>query len=300
MEYIISFVETLRLLHFKTVVDAGGLIRASEVLGITGGGLSKSIKSLEDELGYKLFRLQGRSLELTKIGEEFYRRLPSFLEALNHLTELKDSSTQSSRVIRLASFEVFTTYFLADFVAKHLSQERAEIREATPGRMEELVASGHSDIGITYEPIPFKGVKFLKVSKIKMGVYLAANSPYQKHPTEELPFVIPLAPLRGAPSGVKGLDGWPEHLFDRKVLYRVQMMETALQIAHRGAAAVFLPNFVASLFNQQGLNSKSKLVERQMPTHLKPVIRDAFIILRKETEENRVTKKLAKALREIS
>ena len=62
--------ETIRLRHFKAIVDTGGLMKASEVLGITGGGLSKSIKSLEEELGFKLFQQQGRGLELTEIGQE--------------------------------------------------------------------------------------------------------------------------------------------------------------------------------------------------------------------------------------
>ena len=68
--------ETNRLIHFKTVVDAGGLMKASELLGITGGGLSKSIKALEEELGFKLFSQNGRNLELTELGTIFYQKLP--------------------------------------------------------------------------------------------------------------------------------------------------------------------------------------------------------------------------------
>jgi len=300
MEYILSIMETIRLKHFKTIVDAGGLLKASEILGISGGGLSKSIKSLEDELGYRLFKQKGRGLDLTEMGQEFYKRLPNALAALENLIEIKSQAKQESLSVSFASFEVFTTYFLAGFVAEFLPEHQVEIREATPGRMEQLVADGTCDLALTYEPIPVKGVEFLKVSKIKMGIFISAKLALTKPKVEGLPFAVPISPLQGAPSGVRGLDGWPEHLFERRVQYRVEMMETAIQLAHRGIAAAFLPDFIADAFNSQGLTPLNQIVEIKLPSRMKPIVRDVFIILKKGAEETALSKKLAKALRKIS
>ncbi|MBL7546005.1 MAG: LysR family transcriptional regulator [Bdellovibrionaceae bacterium] len=46
--------ETDRIRHFCTVYETESLTRAAELLGITHGGLHKSLKTLEADLGVKL------------------------------------------------------------------------------------------------------------------------------------------------------------------------------------------------------------------------------------------------------
>ena len=50
-----------------------------------------------------------------------------------------------------------------------------------------------------------------------------------KLPFSELPFSTPVGPVEGSPTAVKGLDGWPEHEYQRKVRFQVEMMESALE-----------------------------------------------------------------------
>jgi DNA-binding transcriptional LysR family regulator len=288
--------ETERLKQFRTIVDAGGLLKASEVLGLSGGGLSKSMKVLEEELKYPLFLQRGRGLELTERGRVLYEKLPAVLSRLDDVLFSTHGSPNGVDVIRIASFEVFTTYFLADMISKGLSAEVVEIREAGPGQMEALVADGAADIGITYLPIPHARVEFIKVGRSRMGIF--ALKRWTKTPVEELPFATPIAPLQGAPSGVRGLDGWPEHLFERRVRFRMDMMESAIQLAQVGQAVAFLPEFVARLVNQKA-NDASKLSELPFPAGIPPVFRDVFLIQRKGAAESPVLRKIAKAIRAI-
>src|SRR5688572_19330505 len=102
--------EIQRLKQFRTIVDAGGLLKASEILGISGGGLSKSIKSLESELGYVLFEQKGRGLELTERGKRLYEQLPELLRQLDQILFSETKLTATSDLLRIVSFEVFTTY----------------------------------------------------------------------------------------------------------------------------------------------------------------------------------------------
>ena len=289
--------ETDRLRQFKTVVDAGGILKASELLGITGGGLSKSIKTLELELGYGLFLQKGRGLELTEEGQELYKRLDQFLEALESLTDFKASPLEEiEKPFRFATFEVFSTYFLANFIKTEIPYQACEILEAIPGRMEQLTAQGRAHIALTYEPIPTPGVEFLKASTISMGLY--GKSSFAKYAAEDLPFIIPIQNIEGTPSGVKGLDGWPDHLFQRKIKYRVEMMETALQLASQGLGVVFIPDFVADFFNSQ-VKSNSQLTCLKPPGGFKKVKRPVFIIKKSNSEEDALIKKLAKYLRSL-
>lgn len=290
--------EINRLKQFKIVVEAGGLLKASEVLGISGGGLSKSLKALEQELGYAVFDQRGRGLELTEMGKYLYDRLPAALQMIDDLVQLKEFKKTVTPHLRMVSFEVFTTYFLGMVTAQAYQGSTVEIREAIPGQMEQLIADRHSDVGITYLPIPHQGVEFTKIGKIRMAIF--GLKKFRKgYSLKDLPFVIPIAPIQGTPSGVRGLDGWPEHLFERRIQFRVEMMETALQLCRHGVAVAFLPEFVVSLANAQA-TSEMKLEELNQPADFEPIMRDVFLIQRKGAEESKMVREIAKAIRKLS
>lgn len=279
------------------IVDAGGLLKASELLGISGGGLSKSMKALEIELGYPLFVQKGRGLDLTPEGKQLYTRIPSFLKTVEDILQLKPQRPAEGAPVRIVSFEVFTTYFSGLIISQFFKDRVVEVREAIPGQMETEVAEGHSDLGITYLPIPHADVEFLKVGRIKMAAF-GLKGQWKGTDVSDIPFVIPVAPLQGTPSGVQGLDGWPEHLYTRKIAFRAEMMETALQICRRGLAVAFLPEFVVKLANQQVIE-KFKLVEIPLPRGVPSVTREVFLIHRKNLKETREIRDVAKALRAL-
>ena len=56
------------LYYFREVAVAGSIIRACESLNLTPQTVSGQLQLLEDSLGVKLFRKQGRNLELTDAG----------------------------------------------------------------------------------------------------------------------------------------------------------------------------------------------------------------------------------------
>jgi DNA-binding transcriptional LysR family regulator len=55
--------------YVVAVVDHGGFGKAAEALGVTQPSLSAGVKSLENELGARLFHRLGRSVTLTPAGE---------------------------------------------------------------------------------------------------------------------------------------------------------------------------------------------------------------------------------------
>lgn len=289
--------ETIRLKQFKAIVDAGGLLRASEILHISGGGLSKSMKILEAEIGAALFLQKGRGLELTEHGRALYERIPAVLKAVAELSQLR-APAPSDRLLRIVSFEVFTTHFLSEQLGLAFKGYQAEIREGLPGGMEALIAAGDSDFGLTYHPVPHAGVDFVKVGRIQMGVFGLARR-WQGEEFSDLPFVIPIFPAGGVPSGVRGLDGWPDHVHSRLVKYRVEMMETAIQMCIRGLAVAFIPHFVAGLLNQRNPKAGGGLQEIPPPAGMKPVFRDVFLIHRRGRAEDKLMRQLAKVVRSL-
>ena len=62
------------------------------------------------------------------------------------------------------------------------------------------------------DPVPRPGIDYVKVTRTQMGAY-ALKSRFGGQDILEIPFAVPVNPLEGAPSDVKGLDGWPEARF---------------------------------------------------------------------------------------
>lgn len=97
-----------QLYYFKKLAELQHYTRAAKELFITQPTLSDSISSLERELGVPLFYREGRNVELTMYGEEFYSYVQA---ALDHLDEgiaaVRKHKDELSGVINLGT--AFTT-----------------------------------------------------------------------------------------------------------------------------------------------------------------------------------------------
>jgi DNA-binding transcriptional LysR family regulator len=284
--------ETNRLRQFCTVAETQNLRKASEILGISHGGLFKSLKVLEEDLGFALFRKEGRGIVFTEEGKNFYPRAQKFLEAHLELMAIDQSQGNS---LRLGTFEVFSTYFFSGVLAKEFDHSEICVRELIPGRLEQALLDDEIDVGLTYEPIPMQGLRILPVVKCAMGIF-GKKDAFQKIPFESIPFTAPVFPIHSPVSGVKGLDGWPDHKIKRHIRYKVDMMETALQLCSEGKAVGFFPAFLIGLYNKTR-TKEFQLSEIEGPKNLKSVQRTVHLVLRTTSAESKDIKKIAKCLR---
>jgi DNA-binding transcriptional LysR family regulator len=285
--------ETNRLKQFCAVVETSNLRRAADLLGMSHSALSKSLKVLEEQLKLKLFVPQGRGLVVTDDGRRLFQRCPAFFAEEERL--LGRSEGPPADLLRIGSFEVFTSYFMGRLLGDHLRGARVEVHELAPGRLEEALITEKVDVGITYEPIPHRGVDHVRVTQVEMGAY-ACPGAFDAVPLEGVPFVVPVVPLEGAPSGVRGSDGWPEQTFRRRVLHRVDLMTTGIELVHQRLCAIFIPRFVAVLHNEV-VREELAMVELDSP--FAAVKRSVYLMKRESTLESRLVKRVAAALRQV-
>lgn len=283
-----------RLKYFVVLSASDTMREAAEHLHISQPALSKAMKLLEQELGEQLFAASGRRILITDRGRVIAEKTKKILLDLEQLN--KDDVVHGCQPLRIGAFEVFTTYFLGNLAEKHLADFNIEVRELIPGHLEEQIARGGIDIGITYLPIPRKELDFIKVSSIDMGIYGTVRYLEQKFDT--LPFVVPITPVQGSPDKVKGLDGWPDDRCPRLIKYQVELMETALALSRNGLAVAYLPSFIIELHNEQ-VKQKYSLISINPPTRLKRFKQDVYIIKRKSQQESAVFRDVAKALRKL-
>jgi len=287
--------ETNRLRQFRVLVETKHLRNAAEILSISHAGLYKSLKHLESELNMPLFFSKGKRLEITEEGKRLYKKIPELLTAVESLSE---KEVASYRPCTIGTFEVFSTHVVS-FLLESTQWKETTIRllELVPGHLETAVADGRIDLGITYIPIPTPEVEYYPVNILRMGIY-SAPGVFPGVAAEDLPFAVPARPLQGTPTEVKGLDGWPDNLFPRKVRFEVDMMESALELARAGRSVSFLPEPVVRFHNKKHL-PPFKLTEREPPKGFPDVTREIFVIRAKNRVEDSYEKRLASALRRL-
>lgn len=291
------FMNAKRLEYFVTLAQTGNLRRASELLNLSAPALSKAMKVLEEEIDAKLWIADGRKIVLTDSGKALLKKAPDVIESLKKLKESLHVASEGPKPIRLGTFEVFSTYFLTFLDRLKWDNHSLELHELLPGEVERHVVDGTIDYGITYMPIPDPQLDFLKVASIEMGVF-ARRGAFKNVPQPELPFVVPVMPIQGVPTKVRGLDGWPDDAYQRRVLHRVTLLESALELCRQGRVAGYFPVFVAQEHNKRVIE-ELRLERRRSPYAGRVCRADVFIVKRKSSEESAIVKQFAKAIRLI-
>ncbi|MEK7354976.1 MAG: LysR family transcriptional regulator [Bdellovibrionota bacterium] len=286
-----------RLEYFSVLARTGNLRKASEILNLSAPALSKAMKTLEDELEVSLWVRDGRKIILTDSGKALLKRAPQFIDEMKTFKESLVTEKAGPRPIRIGTFEVFSTYFLTFMDELGWNDHSLELHELLPGEVEKYVGLNEIDIGITYMPVPDPDLDFLKVSSIEMGVFTRKGA-FKGMPQMQLPFVIPVSPLQNTPTKVRGLDGWPEDAYRRKVIHKVTLLESALELCRQGRVAGYFPVFIVNEHNKR-VAPEFQLERRKSPYPGRVCRSDVFIVKRKSDEETDTVKQIAKAIRLI-
>lgn len=286
--------ETNRLKQFCTIVEVGSMTRASELLGITHSGLSKSISLLEEELKLKLFQPSGRGIAVTEAGEKIYRRSQKVLQSIEELHQ-KDNSTETS--LRFGVLEIFTSYFMGKMADEVFPKQPIEILELGPGEIENALAEERISIGLTDLPVPRPEVEHLSICSVQSGIY-AIRDKFKNFNLADITFVAPSVGVPSNPLGISERDGWPDGLFPRKKVFRVNLLSTALDLTRSGVCAIYIPNFVADLHNDS-TQSKFNLTKLNLPHDFPQSNRELYLVKRKNSLEGKNEKKVAAFIRKI-
>jgi DNA-binding transcriptional LysR family regulator len=296
--------ETNRLRQLCAVVETGSLREASRLLHVSHSGLSKSLKALEDELAVRLFLPSGRGIVVTDAGRRVYAAAQKVLAEVETIQGAARGVAPRTGPVRIATFEVFSTYFMGELLERGLiddrDRERVIVREAIPGAIEDAVAREEVDLGITYIAMPRVEVDYLRVTTLEMGIY-GRGEKFAKMRTEELPFCAPAIPVRAVATAAQSLDGWPDDRCPRTVVHSADMLETALDFARRGLAVLYVPSFIISLHNRS-VKPAYKLDRLPLPKALldpKERRRNVWVVKRRSTEENAVIRRVSRLLREV-
>ncbi|MGZ3775782.1 MAG: LysR family transcriptional regulator [Pseudobdellovibrionaceae bacterium] len=289
--------DTNRIRYFLSLAKTGSVTKAAELHHISPAAFSKAMNVLAEEFNVKLTVPSGRGVILTDNAKEL---IPVFTEVIEKLDAVKKdrnsgSGSSEKKVVRIATFEVFSTHFIERLLDQSFFDYECQLYEMIPGQMEAAVASRVVDIALTYIPIPHPDLDFIKISPIEMGVYgnISGRSNESFH---DLPFVVPVIPVEGSPNKVRGLDGWPDDALPRNIRYRVQMLETALGLCRRGIAVAYIPKFIARLHNET-VKPQFALKEFEQSAKFRKNRDYVYLVKRKSDTEGTEVKKISMMIR---
>ncbi|MEG0275574.1 MAG: LysR family transcriptional regulator [Coprobacillus sp.] len=140
-----------QMLYFKTIVEAGTISKAADILHMAQPPLSTQLKQLEDELGVQLLIRGHRKVELTTAGRLFYKRSLQMI-SLSETTLHEMKNTQNETLhIGITSSNSALIYNINNYLFQN-PQLSFRIHEGTTYEMIDLLNAHNIDIGIVRTP----------------------------------------------------------------------------------------------------------------------------------------------------
>ena len=141
---------------FLRVVELGSLTRAAEALGCTQSGVSHTINSLEDELGFTLLVRSRAGVRLTPDGERILPAVRSIMNGIGQLEEIVAAIRGlDTGTIRIGTFTSVAVHWLPGII-KVFQQDHPHVEikllNGDYHDVEEWLSDGSIDVG--FVPLP--------------------------------------------------------------------------------------------------------------------------------------------------
>lgn len=161
---------------FRAVVSSGSVTDAAALLGVSQPAVSRLISDLEGEVGFPLFRREGRTLVPTEEGRLLVGEIRQAVAGMEHI---KDAATIigrfGHRALQLVTTPSFARGLAPDLIARFAEQHpqvmaRMEI-EANDDTVEWLVSQSH-DFGLSSSVPNNPALKHLALQKGEVACVL--------------------------------------------------------------------------------------------------------------------------------
>lgn len=189
---------------FLEVTRQGGVVAASQALGLSQPAVSKSIAELEELLATPLFDRSGRRLVLTHQGEIFARHAMVAAAAIRDGMDSMDASRSSQAVVRLGALPTVEVEVVPRAVATFSRSPlacRVHVESGPSSHMLAMLRNGKLDfiVGRLASPEVMNGLLFEHLYSeqltfaVRPGHPLARRRPLSFREIEPYPMLLPPA-----------------------------------------------------------------------------------------------------------
>lgn len=200
--------------YMLAIWKAGSINKAADSLYLSQPYLSTTLKTLEGEIGAKLFKRSNRGIKLTPEGEAFIEYAKEIELILEKVTALGSQKTAISNRLSILSFY---SYSILDLYYEFSQQEpyhnfALSYEETQNISVIDKMSSGSADLGILYLSSEYAANYISELKKMDMTFVKLFQSPVyaivsQHHPLANLSSV-----------SIKELEAYPLLIENYKIL----------------------------------------------------------------------------------
>lgn len=132
------------LYYFVHVVDHGGYAAAGRALGVPKSKLSRRILELEERLGVRLLQRSTRKLNVTELGQEYYRHCVAMLVEANAAQEaIERSRSEPQGLIRISAPPALVCFEVGAMIARFMAANpRVTVELDSTSRRVDVIGEG--------------------------------------------------------------------------------------------------------------------------------------------------------------
>ena len=169
-----------QLRYVVAIANSGTFREAAEKMYVSQPSLSISVRDLEKELGFKIFRRTSSGTFLTRRGMEFYEKAQELVKGFDVFKNQYANPEEEKDEFSIASQHYdFLPPTITAFSERYPDYKNFRIFESTTVQILDEVAQGHSEIGIIY--LNNQNKKGIMQRVEKLGLEVIELIPFQTH-----------------------------------------------------------------------------------------------------------------------
>lgn len=149
---------------FYHVAKTEQISKAAEILNVSQPAISQQIKSLEDQIGFKLFSRSKKGVKLTQEAEEIFaycKNIFAQVESINHT--LQNISSLDTGILRIGASDTICKYYLIDKLKTFeelYPKIRYRVTNCTTTESLTLLKNNDVDIAFVHTPVTNQNFTF--------------------------------------------------------------------------------------------------------------------------------------------
>lgn len=169
-----------QLRYVVAIANSGTFREAAEKMYVSQPSLSISVRDLEKELGFKIFRRTSSGTFLTRRGMEFYEKSQELVKEFDIFQNQYANPEEEKDEFSVASQHYdFLPPTITAFSERYPDYKNFRIFESTTVQILDEVAQGHSEIGIIY--LNNQNKKGIMQRVEKLGLEVIELIPFHTH-----------------------------------------------------------------------------------------------------------------------
>lgn len=169
-----------QLRYVVAIANSGTFREAAEKMYVSQPSLSISVRDLEKELGFKIFRRTSSGTFLTRRGMEFYEKAQELVKGFDVFQNQYANPEEEKDEFSIASQHYdFLPPTITAYSERYPDYKNFRIFESTTVQILDEVAQGHSEIGIIY--LNNQNQKGIMQRVEKLGLEVIDLIPFHTH-----------------------------------------------------------------------------------------------------------------------